>query len=207
MSFPRRFALLLDGGFVIKKLQQANRKFPTADDISEFCDTVSAQDSLHELDLLRRYFYHATPATEIVTNPLDGSKTDLAKTPVSRAHRSLIDKVEMLPQFTVRLGEAVAQDWRLGSAAMAALSRQQRAIASNDLVPNISQKGVDLRIGLDIARLSLQQMVRASVVVTGDSDLVPAFKFARREGVLVYLVPMGHGVRRELRAHADIVIM
>lgn len=74
------------------------------------------------------------------------------------------------------------------------------------MVPNIQQKGVDLRIGLDIARLALREVVQAIAVVTGDSDLVPAFKFARREGVRVYLDHMGMPVRRELNAHADIVI-
>jgi uncharacterized LabA/DUF88 family protein len=44
------------------------------------------------------------------------------------------------------------------------------------------------------------------VVVSGDSDLVPAFKFARREGMRVYLDHLKHGVMRELKAHADIVM-
>jgi len=71
---------------------------------------------------------------------------------------------------------------------------------------DISQKGVDMRVGLDMARLSLREVVRAVIVVTGDSDFVAAFKFARREGVKVILEPMGHNVRVELRAHADIVL-
>jgi len=81
-----------------------------------------------------------------------------------------------------------------------------RAIQANDLIPNIEQKGVDLRIGLDIARLSLGKLVDIIVVVTGDSDMVPAFKFARREGVRVYLDHLGHGVKRTLKAHVDVVL-
>jgi uncharacterized LabA/DUF88 family protein len=63
-----------------------------------------------------------------------------------------------------------------------------------------------MRVGLDMARLALRETVRAVIVVTGDSDFVPAFKFVRREGVKVILDPMGHNVRTELREHADIVI-
>jgi len=63
-----------------------------------------------------------------------------------------------------------------------------------------------MRVGLDMARLSLREVVRTVIVVTGDSDFVAAFKFARREGVKVILEPMGHNVRVELRAHADIVL-
>jgi uncharacterized LabA/DUF88 family protein len=58
-----------------------------------------------------------------------------------------------------------------------------------------------------MARLALRGMVRAVVVVTGDSDFVPAFKFVRSEGVKMLLCTLGHkGTRRELRAHADFVI-
>jgi uncharacterized LabA/DUF88 family protein len=86
---------------------------------------------------------------------------------------------------------------------MKALMKTPRPVQPGDLVPNVSQKGVDLGIGLDIARLALREMVQAIVVVTGDSDLIPAFKFARREGIRVYLDTLGHGVRRDLKAHAD----
>lgn len=206
MSFPLRYAVLLDGGFVIKKLQQASRAFPTADEIEQLCTDIAAHADLAGYDLLRNYFYHAHPAKDVVTNPLDGSQTDLATTPVYRQHLSLLDRLEMKPNFSVRLGETMAQEWRLGSSAMRALARAPRAIEPNDLVPNIMQKGVDLRIGLDIARLSLREMVRVIVIVTGDSDLVPAFKFARREGMKIYLKTLAHGVRRDLKAHADILL-
>lgn len=65
---------------------------------------------------------------------------------------------------------------------------------------------MDLRVGLDIARLALRELVGALVVVTGDSDFIPAFKFARREGVRVYLHHMGHNVRRELKVHTDLIM-
>jgi uncharacterized LabA/DUF88 family protein len=94
----------------------------------------------------------------------------------------------------------------VGAAAFRRLLRQPDRLEAGDLVPAIQQKGVDLRIGLDIAKLTLTRSVEAIVVVTGDSDLVPAFKFARREGVRVFLCHLGHGVRRELRAHADRII-
>ena len=63
-----------------------------------------------------------------------------------------------------------------------------------------------MRIGMDMARLALRDMVRTVVVVTADSDFVPAFKFVRREGVIVILEPMGQKPRIELQQHADIVL-
>src|SRR5438132_713020 len=72
--------------------------------------------------------------------------------------------------------------------------------------PEIRQKGVDLYMGLDIARLSLRRFVDVIVVVSGDSDLVPAFKFARHEGIRVYLDHLGHTTRRELKANTDLIL-
>ena len=206
MSAKPRYAVLLDGGFVIKKFQQANKHFPTAEEIETLCATIAKRTEFEGYELLRNYFYHATPASGVITNPLDHSQTDLSATRIHSQHESLVGRLELTPNFAVRLGETVANDWRLGSAAMKSLTQTQRPIQAADLVPNITQKGVDLRIGMDIARLSLREMVRAIVVVTGDSDLIPAFKFARREGVRVYLECLGHGVRRDLKAHVDIVL-
>jgi len=79
-------------------------------------------------------------------------------------------------------------------------------LADTDFDLDLSQKGVDMRIGLDMARLALRETVRTVVVVTGDSDFVAAFKFARREGVKIILDPLGHNIRIELREHADIVL-
>jgi uncharacterized LabA/DUF88 family protein len=40
-----------------------------------------------------------------------------------------------------------------------------------------------MRIGLDIASMTLKRQVDTVILVTGDSDFVPAAKLARREGV------------------------
>jgi uncharacterized LabA/DUF88 family protein len=79
-------------------------------------------------------------------------------------------------------------------------------IRANDLEPNIQQKGVDMRIGLDIASLTLKRQVNVIVLVTGDSDFVPAMKFARKEGAQLFLVPLGHGIRDSLVEHSDLLI-
>lgn len=79
-------------------------------------------------------------------------------------------------------------------------------LAATDLEPNIQQKGVDMRIGLDIASLTMKRHADVIVLVSGDSDFVPAMKFARREGAQLFLVTLGHGVRAEMLEHADLVI-
>ena len=180
------------------------KRFPSADDIEKESDRI--RDLFPEHDLLRIYFYDAPPAKDSLQNPIDGSRLELSKTKRFREYQSLLSTLEMKPNYALRLGDTFTHGWEVGKAALADLQKGQRPLQPRDLVPSITQKGVDLRIGLDIARLALREMVRAIVVVTGDSDMVPAFKFARREGVHVYLDHLGHGVRRELKAHADIVL-
>jgi uncharacterized LabA/DUF88 family protein len=199
------YAVLMDGGFVVKKFEAAFRRFPSADDIERLAYSLRERCDPQCGSLLRVYFYHARPASGLIVNPLDKAETSLASTAVFTNHERLIDTLELKPNFAVRLGETVINDWRLGSQAMASLLRKPRPIEARDLVPNISQKGVDLRIGMDMARLALRSNVSTIVVVSGDSDLIPAFKFVRREGLRLVLETLGHGVKRELKAHADLV--
>ncbi|MGC4028925.1 MAG: NYN domain-containing protein [Steroidobacteraceae bacterium] len=208
MSYPLRYAVLIDGGFAIQKLSERTKPkaFPSADDVEAIASAIAAHECVAGQTLLRIYFYHAKPATGVLANPLDGAQTDLSKTETFKQHESLLDTLELRSDFALRLGELSTHGWKLGGRAMKSLLDRQRPVQAADLVPSIEQKGVDLRIGLDIARLALTQSVQSIVVVTGDSDLIPAFKFARREGLRVFLCHFKHGIKRDLKAHADRVI-
>lgn len=197
---------MIDGGFLTKALSVKNKKFPSPSDIDAECKRVRSHPDLRALDLLRIYFYDAPPASGVLTNPIDGSVLDLSKTAIHTRNTQFLNDVELLPDFAVRRGEAMARGWKIGKAAMIRLLKKPATPTAKDLVPNVSQKGVDLRIGLDIARIALRQTAQVICVITGDSDPVPAFKFARREGLRVYLDYLGMPVRRELLAHADIIV-
>lgn len=201
------YAILMDGGFVRAKLKQRNKHLATVEEISAEIERVKTHNALAGYRLMRVYYYDAPPATGAITNPIDGTKVDLGAHAVAAHHLALQQKLEMLPDVALRSGESAVYGWAIGESAMRSISKNgTRALAANDLVPNIEQKGVDLRIGLDIARLSIRQLAQVIVVVTGDSDMIPAFKFARREGVRVYLDHMGHGVKRDLKAHTDLIL-
>lgn len=201
-----KFAILVDGGFVIAKLRKRLGKSPEASHVGAECKRIQSHPALKGHRLLRAYFYHAPPATDELQHPLDQTITKLSESPVYHDTRRLLDSLELQPDFALRLGETLPVGWKLGDRAVQSLSEKPRTVQAADLVPDIKQKGVDLRIGLDIARLSLCHLVDTIVVVTGDSDMVPAFKFARREGLRIYLDHLGHGVRRELKAHADLIL-
>ena len=76
-------------------------------------------------------------------------------------------------------------------------------LTTNDLSLMISQKGVDMRIGLDIASMAYKKQVNQIVLISGDSDFVPAAKLARREGVDFVLDPLGSIIKDDLMEHID----
>jgi len=205
-----RYALLVDGGFVSKALGRILRpsRAPDADEILAACTRIIEHPELRDHDLLRVLFYDAPPATGSITNPLSGERVNLGQTAQYATRQALLDRIESSPNFALRKGELAKRGWRVRPRSLAALGQgKQDSLQASDLQPHFEQKGVDLRIGLDIARLSLRGLVEIIVVVAGDSDFIPAFKFARREGLRVYLEDLGsRNVKQELRAHADLVL-
>ena len=202
----QRFAILIDGAFLVKSLSRRSKNFPTVSQVEAECARIRRHADLHALDLLRIYYYDSPPVGGKLRNPIDGSLLDLGSSAVFHRNSRFLSEVETLPNFALRRGESVARGWKVGTKALRRLLRDPSVPRASDIQPNIQQKGVDLRIGLDIARLSLRQLVQVIVVVTGDSDLMPAFKFARREGIRIYLDHLGAPIRPLLKAHADIVI-
>lgn len=204
---PEKAVIILDGGFVKKKLQRQNRRFPLVQDIRDLCADIMSRDRLKDCRLLRVYYYDAPPLDgKSKRNPIDGSRVDFGATRVATENRALIDSLELEPDFAVRRGELHSYGWKLGDAALKRLKRTGGGqIGAADLVPEIGQKGVDMRIGLDISSTALKRTAEVLVLVTGDSDFVPPMKFARKEGMRIYLECMGHAVKRELKAHADFV--
>lgn len=117
---------------------------------------------------------------------------------VLRADRWIRQIEGVLPQGLVR-GEIDGVHFR----ELENLVKSWQQIREHDVRLELRQKGVDMRIGLDIATLTLKRQVDTIVLVTGDSDFVPAAKLARREGVEFLLDPLWQQVNDELSEHVD----
>ena len=76
-------------------------------------------------------------------------------------------------------------------------------LTEHDVYYEVVQKGVDIKIGLDIASLAYKRLVSKIILVSGDSDFVPAAKLARREGIDFVLDPMWLKVEERLFEHID----
>ena len=76
-------------------------------------------------------------------------------------------------------------------------------LSEDDRKLDITQKGVDMKIGIDIASLAYKKQVDQIVLIAGDSDFVPAAKLARREGIDFILDPMWNQISPDLMEHID----
>lgn len=208
--------MLLDGGFVRRRLElgprdprsderRSRRIFPGAAQVLAHVAGLEADHRLRGLVRHRIYCYDSPPLAGVQRNPIDGGTFDFARHPEYEQNKQLQGDLAQAPDVAVRRGELKFRGWRVRASSMREVTAVPRLLAAGDLVPDVEQKGVDLRIGIDIALLALRRVVNIVVLVTGDSDLVPAMKLARREGLKVYLDTMGHNVARSFTEHADYV--
>ena len=199
-----KYAILIDGGFVKRKLGSM-QKPATAQKITGLVDAIGHDLRLREHSLHRVYYYDSHPLTGVQQRPLQGGAIDFGREPLVARMASLYGDLARAPFFALRMGELTFNGWRVRQRALDS-TEAQTTITAEQLQPNITQKGVDMRLGMDVAALTLKGLVQIIVMVTGDSDFVPAMKFARREGAQLFLVTLGHGVKESMREHSDVVL-
>jgi uncharacterized LabA/DUF88 family protein len=106
----------------------------------------------------------------------------------------------MLPFFAVREGILSFNGWTLKQNCYG-----MTPLTDDCFAPNLKQKGVDIKIGLDVAWISFNHIANNIIMITGDSDFVPVIKTARRNGVFVYLFTLKHNVKKELLENVDVI--
>lgn len=111
-------------------------------------------------------------------------------------------------KVALRMGELQEgeSDFRIKPKTVKKLMRGEilvKDLTESDFELDVVQKGVDMRIGLDIASMAFRQQVTQIVLIAGDSDFVPAAKHARREGIDFILDPMWQGIKAGLSEHID----
>lgn len=212
-----RVAVLIDLAFFIQQFR-GNGREPDAAAVA----TAMHQGALrtqgsgrnqgrgHETrhELYRVFCYDARPLTGRVEHPVTGRSVDLADTEVARFRNALHDELRRKRKVALRLGSlapAPPQWWLRPQATRDLLAgrRTVGAVAEDDVGLDARQRGVELRLGLDVAALAYKRLVERIVLVTGDPDVVPAAKLVRREGIDVVLDPMGVSVPPGMAEHVD----
>ena len=184
-----RVAILIDGGHLRILARREGHNPYDANFIEKVALACVGQ---HETPL--RFLYYDCAAFE-----------GKAKLPVSGKQREFKGNDGWLRQlaskdlFAVRRGELKFRGFKPKNIPISA-----RPLTDDDFEPDFEQKGVDMRIGLDIATFCGSRAVERIVLLTGDTDCVPAMKHARIAGLQVVLVVFpNQRIAPELRWHAD----
>lgn len=193
----KKVAIILDGAYVQKLFYKKNKSHPGADDIIKLAKSSLQADE----ELFRIYYYDCPPFEGVRPQPISGKKINFSQTPVCSRQKSLHSALATMDHVAFRKGVILHAGWKIKKSSIKDLSG--RSCDDSDMIPDFKQKGVDMRIGLDVAWLASKQIVDRIILFTGDSDFIPAMKFARREGVQMILVPMDSSFKREMREHAD----
>ncbi len=200
-------AILIDGAFFLKRFRHV---YPDHDYKSSVvvADTLYRMAMYHvdDADLYRILVYDCPPLMKKSHHPISGQSVDFSKLPGAAFRVEFHEQLKRKRKVALRLGYLTGYKWVIKPFATKKLLRG--SISHSDLTPtdvefDINQKGVDMKIGIDITSLALKRMVDQIVLVSGDGDFVPAAKLARREGIDFVLDPMWSRIGDALHEHID----
>ena len=158
--------------------------------------------------LYRIFFYDCPPLKKKMHHPITHECIDFAKSDRAKWRLAFHDALKEKRKVALRLGTMDDTNcaWTIRTEKTKLLYTHK--ITIDDLVPDdyvlvTHQKGVDMRIGIDIASVSYKKQASKIVLISGDSDFVPAAKLARREGIDFTLDPMHATIKDDLHEHID----
>lgn len=203
-------AILVDGGFYLKRAQTLwGNKSPTdrAKELFAYCQK-HLSDKNEQRTLYRIFFYDCPPSAKKVYHPLLKKTVDLGRSDLYRWSNEFHSHLKTKRKMALRLGMLNDNklQYTLSPVALKKMLRGDITIAElseSDFILAVEQKGVDMRIGLDISSMSHKRLVNQVILISGDSDFIPAAKHARREGVDFILDPLWAPIKSELSEHVD----
>ncbi|MBE6129591.1 MAG: NYN domain-containing protein [Erysipelotrichaceae bacterium] len=209
-----RTAILIDGGFYRKRaIRCFGFKTPKerAEELDKYCKRHLSENIngvTHEHNLYRIFYYDCPPSKKAVYNPVTKNNDELSKSELYSWVLDFLEELKNQRKYAVRLGELSEAEmgyYLSPSKTKDILTGKLKPedIKESDLRLYTTQKGVDMRIGLDISSMAYKKQVDQIVLISGDSDFVPAAKLARREGVDFVLDPLGSPIKANLMEHID----
>ena len=181
-----KVAILLDGGYFLKRLPSVRRDIDDSNP-QEVAESIVQLISGHltqineiyrypnpERLLYRCFFYDAWPYANKAHLPISNRAIDYAKSKQAQFRNELLRLLREEPNFALRMGEVIRpgnSSWILKEDTQKRLLKGDILISDltdKDFTANLRQKGVDMRIGLDIASLTLKKLV--SIIVLNQSQ-------------------------------------
>lgn len=180
-------AVFIDGGHTRVLAKKAGFNYNP-----DFIEKMAHKALVEGETLLRVLYYDCAPYNGIQKKPVSGEDQEF---------KGSGDWLRLLAQkdlFAVRLGVLKFRGYKPKEVPIS------DELSDDDFKPDFEQKGVDMRIGLDIASYSATRAIDRIILMTGDTDCIPAMKHGRKSGLQIVLITFpGHRVAAEMFEHAD----
>lgn len=179
-----------------------------AKELENYCRRHLIEKHQPPHELYRIFYYDCPPMEKKVYHPYLKQQIDFSKSELYAWMTQFLDELKKRRKFALRLGKLADTQacYTLRTDIIKKLcngSKKFDELNENDFMISVDQKGVDMKIGLDIASLSYKKQVDQIVLISGDSDFVSAAKLARREGIDFVLDPLGAPIKPDLFEHID----
>jgi uncharacterized LabA/DUF88 family protein len=207
-----RTAILVDGGFYRKRaIAIWGQKSPQdrAWELVKYCSLHLKESYDHDKHhLYRILYYDCLPISKQVYHPLLKKPIDFSKSNVFLWANTFFDELKKKRKVALRFG-SLAENWAQyaltpeSTKQIFSGTKQLSDISEKDFTFNVRQKGVDMKIGIDITSIALKKLADQIVLIAGDSDFVPVAKLARREGLDFILDPLWATITPSLFEHID----
>lgn len=202
-----KIAILVDGGFYRKAAKKIFGNIEGKDRAKELIEYCRLHLNKND-ELYRIFYYDCPPISKKMQHPLTKNNVDFSKSPMHRWYDSFIKVMTRQRKVALRLGRLSEETaaFILPPSTVKKLCDGDTSfdcLSEEDFFLDVRQKGVDMKIGVDIASLAYKQQVNKIILIAGDSDFVPASKLARREGIDFVVDPMGNHINPDLYEHID----
>ncbi|NLN46130.1 MAG: NYN domain-containing protein [Clostridiaceae bacterium] len=206
-----RTAILIDGGFFVKRaIRLWGKKSPEelANILQDYVNRHLKRNREDYHQLYRIFYYDCPPISKKIHHPLTNRLIDYSKTEQYEWRLAFHEQLRKLRKMALRLGhlDEEGTDWVLDPRVLRSVISGKLLVAKlreDDFLLNTKQKGVDMKIGVDIASMAYKKQVEQMILIAGDSDFVPAAKLARREGIDFLLDPLWAQIKPDLFEHID----
>lgn len=203
----KKIAIFIDWDNFRKELDAVTRKTKTDisnfnyNDLNKLMKLIKNFIDEEQEELYRIFIYTAPPLSyQDVEKELKKRKTSQKELKLFEKNKSQINAIFVKSKEFIE--KIALQDY-------VALRKGILKIGEiNNGSVTINQKQVDMLIGLDIAQLSYENRVDRILVFSKDSDMKPAIKVARINGINTIIANFKEslgGIPKELKTHVDTI--
>lgn len=204
-------AILVDGGFYRRRAQQVFGDISAKERATELVNYCKRHLNSHgekNNTLYRIFYYDCPPATKRIFHPFLQKQIDLSKSELFTWMNEFLNELKKRRKLAIRLGKLAEEQayYTIRPQIIKKLCNNNLTfsdLTEADFCIEITQKGVDMKIGLDIASLAYKHQVDQIILISGDSDFVSVAKLARREGIDFILDSLGSPIKPDLFEHID----